>query len=150
MALTTILEAVKTAVETVAGIGPVMVYSRYTPSEKELTDTFSSAGVLRPWLITRESTASKDMGPQWSRDTHTVVLHGYRAVTSAAGSEQSLQDEAEAVRAKLRDETVRLLGGAGRIITPCSCRVFNAVMFANQILAWHAELVIQAEERIAP
>src|ERR1019366_9105765 len=103
MPLTTIIEAIVTLLQGVSGMGKVLDYSRYTASEKERIDTYVSAGVLNAWIVTRESTAAHDRGagPLNVRDQHKIVIEGFRAVASDAGSEQLHQDLVEAVRAKL-------------------------------------------------
>lgn len=149
MAISTIVSEIVTLLGQIAGIGKVLEYSRYTPGEKERLDTYASDGVLNCWIVTREATATRDRGAGTKniRDQHTVVIHGYRAVTSATGSEKLHQDLVESVRDKLHDNR-KLLGG-GWLSTPVSVRQFNAVMFFNAVLCWHAELVVVAEEKLA-
>ncbi len=148
MALGTIITEIVTLLAQVSGIGKVLDYSRYTSGEKERLDTYVSGGVLNAWIVTREATAARDVGagPKNIREQHSIVIHGYRAVTSAADSEKLHQDLVEAVRAKLHDNR-KLLGG-GWLSAPVSVRAFNTVMFFNAVLCWHAELVVTAEEKL--
>ena len=148
MALSTITTEIVTLLGQIAGIGKVLEYSRYTPGEQERLETYVSGGLLNCWIVTREATATRDRGAGGKniRDQHTIVIHGYRAVTSAVDSEKGHQNLVESVRDKLHDNR-QLLGG-GWLSTPVSVREFNAVMFFNAVLCWHATLVVVAEEKL--
>lgn len=147
MALSTITTEIVTLLGQIAGIGKVLEYSRYTPGEQERLETYVSGGLLNCWIVTREATATRDRGAGEKniRDQHTIVIHGYRAVTSAVDSEKGHQNLVESVRDKLHDNR-QLLGG-GWLSTPVSVREFNAVMFFNAVLCWHTTLVVVAEEK---
>ncbi len=152
MALKTILEDVQDKVQTVTGIGPVHLFFRSLMSEKEIVDAYvvdeaDGTHILRPWLITREAAEARDLGPQFTRDSQRIVMHGYRAIDSAADGLEKLQTEADAVRAVWNGNPAnRVATGICKYTSPCSLRVFNEVKFAG-VPCWHAELVITAEER---
>ena len=147
MPLTTIVESIVTLLQPVTGIGKVLDYSRYTASEKQRLDTYVSGGLLNCWIVTRESTAAHDRGAGSLnvRDRHTIVIEGFRAVSSAADSEKSHQDMVEAVRSQLHANR-KLPGGAGWLSTPVQVPQFNAVMFFHSVLSWHAKLTVIAED----
>ncbi len=147
MPLDNIVDAIVTLLRQVNGIGKVLDYSRYAPSEKERLDTYVSSGVLNCWIVTRESTAAHDRGagPLNVRDRHTISIEGFRAVTSASNSERLHQDLVEAVRSILHNNR-KLPSSAGWLSAPVQVQQFNTVMFFHAVLAWHAKLTVIAEE----
>ena len=147
MPLTTIVESIVSVLTPITGIGKVLDYSRYSPSEKDRIDTYVSGGVLNCWIVTRESTESHDRGagPLNIRDRHTIAIEGFRAVTAAANSEQLHQDMVESVRAALHNNR-SLPNAAGWLSTPVQVQSFRTVMFFHSVLAWHAKLTVIAEE----
>ncbi len=126
-------------------------YSRYTASEKERLDTYATGGLLNCWIVSMESTASHDRGAgeRNVRDRHTILIEGFRSVTSAPDSEAAHQEMVEAIRSTLHAN--RKLPGAGGGIAgwlsgPVQVQQFNTVLFFRSVLAWHARLTVVAEE----
>lgn len=149
MSLDTILDRVVAIVDNVSNVGPVLKYARYVTQEKDLEAVYTASGVLRPWIVTGGVIESRDLGPQYHRDRYQILIEGIRAVASDTDSESALQIESEAIRAALNDETNRLLSGDGRLVTPCTRREFNSVMFMGKVLCWHVVLITHAEEKLS-
>lgn len=148
MPLSDIVTEIVSLLGSIDGIGKVLDYSRYTASEKERNDTYVANGVLNCWIVSRSATAARDrgMGPKNIRSQHTILIEGFRAVTSAADSEKLHQDLAEKVRGKLHDN--RKLNGKGWLSSPVSVVQFAAAMFMGAVLCWYVKLQVTAEDTL--
>jgi len=145
--LKTILDATATLLRSVQGIGPVLVFWRALSDERAIKDAFLATDkILRPWIITREASEAKDLGPQNTRDASRILIHGYRAIDSTVDSEEKFQTEIEAVRAVFLVPANRVVAGVCKYTSPCNARIVNQVLFAG-VPSWHAELVVNVEAR---
>lgn len=148
MALDAIITEIGKLVAATTGAGAVLEYYRYTKSEQERNAAYLLPGVkeFHPSIVRRESSAARDRGAGADnvRDAHLIVVHCYRAMTSAADSEKKLQVFVEDLRKKLRANR-KLPAAAGWLSAPPQVRAFNEVMFTG-VVCWHAEVTVIAED----
>lgn len=111
----TIRAAIKLQLESVANIGKVNDYQRYSKNNSELqaqyVATISGSKQLRGWNIRR--TKTRETGPDVVGPkvvTHTWDIRGYMALDDSAATEKTFDDLIEAIRDAFRD--YETLGGA--------------------------------------
>jgi len=145
MTLTDTILAVKTILEGVSGVANVYDTVRNWQSEKEFREAARTpSGGLQFWMLSREATAARDLGPRFTARRHTLALHGYYAVSDAAGSERTFQALVEAVAAALAAD--RTLGATARHSGPAQVRAVD-FRIINNVLCHHAELALVVEDR---
>ena len=151
MPLTDMIDAVVTLVSSVPGIsgGAAKVYGywNYAETEAELKEKYVAGGIIHAWIVTRESLTAEDLGPNFRRDRHKIVIHGFRSLEKHPDGEQRHQELVEAVRAVFDPQGARHLpSNAGFIRTPVQVEDFGTAVFAGFGLCWYAKLSFEAEQ----
>lgn len=147
MALTDIINGIVGVINTVEGVGKVHAYRLYAADEAARKGLFVADGVLNTWSVTREQTPAHDRGagPVNVRRQHSILIEGFRAVTSAANSEQLHQERAEAIVVELENNR-KLPGGAGWLSGAIQVPQFGMAMFMMTVLSWYAKITVIAED----
>lgn len=151
MGLTNIIDEIVLLVQSVDGIsgGAAKVYGywNHVESEAEVKEKYVANGIIHAWVVTRESTAAEDLGPNYRRDRHKITIVGFRSAQKHADGEQRLQETAEGVRAVFDPQGARHLPNqAGFIRTPVQVEEVGAAVFAGFGLCWYAKLSFLVEQ----
>ena len=153
MALDAIKSSMKTAIETVTGIGTVHDYLRNWKGDQKLFhDQFKVAdtGKIHAWQMTRLSTTEKPHNQDNnSIRRHNLLVFGVHALEDSTATEKTFQDLVEAVCVKLRAESKQptpLSGTAWRMGLPQVDRVDHRKF--NNILVHACDITVWVDEWI--
>lgn len=147
MSLANNILALKTILEGIGGVANVYDVVRNWKTEKEFRKAARTAsGEIQFWLLTRESTEARDLGPQLTSRRHTIALHGYYGVNDSAASEKTFQALVESVAAVVGAD--RRLNSTARHSGPAQVRTVDFRVLSN-VLCHHAELALEVEEKPA-
>lgn len=147
MSLADNLTAIQAILQGVEGVANVYDTVRNWQSEKEFLDGAKTPGdTIQFWFLAREATSAKDLGPQFTSRTHTVVIHGYLGVKDAAASEKMFQAVVEEVCSALNAD--RKLDSTARHSQPAQVRRVDFRVLMN-VLLHHAELALAVEDKPA-
>jgi hypothetical protein len=153
MSLRKILNQSEVIASGVADSGKVYEHLVWSTDDADLAALFQDvSGKINTIMMTRESTASIDRGPNDNRDRHTIVLKWYRSASRAAdastATEDGFQDDVEAMRAAFnanRKLTDAQQAHNAKWCDPMQARMVTFVMFKG-VLCNYAELVFVAED----
>lgn len=153
MSLRKILDQTAVMAAAIANSGKVYKHLVWSTDDADLVSLFQdSQNRMNTIMITRESTASIDRGPNDNRDRHTIALKWYRSATRAAdastATEDTFQDDVEAMRTAFKSNRKLTDGNGVRQAIYCDpmiARLVSFVMFRG-VLCNYAELVFVAED----
>lgn len=142
MAEADIRTAIKAVLNTVADIGQVHDYERWTADEAAYNAAFVSSGQVRTWLVRRKGPVTEDIG---GVATHAYIIDGFMAVDDSAATEKTFNALVEAVRAAFRQDAT--LSGA---CVGADFLTVNAidVRMLGSVMCHHAELALTAYEEV--
>ncbi len=130
----------KTILESVADIGKVYDYERYTNTEAGARALFkteiSGQEQYRAWMISRRSASEQ---PKTTASPNVYVIRGFLGVSDAASTEKTMTLLVEAIRDAFRDDAT--MYNAGYAHEPVQVSMQDKRMF-GQLLCEHAELSI--------
>jgi hypothetical protein len=137
MSAQTAIAAVYALLKTVPGVGP-NVYDQIRFSNDDATFnalfvdavTNPAAPIVRTWMVSRESTPSKDEAMQAYRDTHNIVMTGFMSFQDGI-SEPIWQAQIDAIRAIFGAFANRHLGGLFDWSGPPQAEAVRVVFFRN-------------------
>ena len=154
MSLADIRTAMKTMLEAITpSIGSVHEYERWTIDPATFLLAFKDpiTGVIRAWMITRESTEEEilDVGGLTGNNLrrHQMLIKGYWGLQDPTGSEKSFQDAVERICTTFRPDatTTPLAPYVVGVSGPPQVRTVGHVQL-GEILCHYTEIVFQAVE----
>lgn len=136
MALVDIRTAIRTAMLTVANVGPVTAYEPFVRRQEDFKTFFKDGALayIQGWTITREASPERMRDAAHTNErTHVMVIRGYRAIDQDAvnPSEPAFQDLIEAVCNTLRAKENDQLDGTCLTCGPPSVRIFDPRAFGE-------------------
>ena len=155
MSLRGILDKSLVVAAAVANSGKVYKHLVWSVDDSEITVAalfVDAQARINTIMFTRESTKSIDRGPNDNRDRHTIVGKWYRSANRAAdassASEDSFQDDVEAMRTAFKNNRKLKDGNGVRQAIWCDPMEARLVAFVTfkGVLCNYAELVFVAED----
>lgn len=153
MSLRAIIDQTAVMASAVPNSGKVYKHLVWSTDDADIASLFQDNNQrINTIMITRESAASIDRGPNDNRDQHTIVLKWYRSATRAndasTATEDTFQDDVEAMRTAFKNNRKLTDGNGTRhaiFCDPMIARLVGFVMFKGA-LCNYAELVFVAED----
>lgn len=147
MALSEVIAAVATRLESVESVRNVYTYIREARDVKKFSDLFKdpAAGVIHTWMVTRSATAKRDDGTGCTRHIHDIKLLGYYSLNDKEASEAAFQQIVEDACAPFDSLQDRQYGGAFDWSQPVQVNGPTVLMYAN-VLVHAVELLHKVEE----
>lgn len=153
MSLRNILDQAAVIAGGVPNVGKVYKHLVWSTDDADIASLFQDgSGKINTIMITRESTASSDLGPNDNRDKHSILLRWYRSASRATdastATEDTFQDDVQAMCAAFKGNRKFTNGqGARQAIysDPMYARLVGFVMFKG-VLCNYAELVVVVED----
>jgi hypothetical protein len=149
MSLATIRAQIKTAMESVAGIGIVNDYEPLALRQEDFERFFRPPGesVVRGWSITREASSERDAVTELNLREHAMVLRGYQGLGADGLTEKAFQDLVELLCVRLRTEQRDQLSGEATLVAPPQVRIFEPRIFAG-FLVHYVEVTLRCTELV--
>jgi hypothetical protein len=149
MSLATIRAQIKTAMESVAGIGIVTDFEPALFRQEDFERYYKPVGesALRGWSITREASSERDAITEQNWREHAMVLRGYGAIGADGASETAFQDLVETLCVRLRSEQRDQLGQQATFVGPPQVRICEPRVFAG-FLVHYVEVTLRCTELV--
>lgn len=154
---TTILADIKAKMESIANIGIIHDYYRWSnnPAKFAALFSFTTSGKkhIRGWEITRVQVPERKGAVKVTLRHHKFMISGYMGVNDEDATDKIFQPLVDDVCEKFRDDPG---GGAWYYMngdepgnSPCQVQAIDVRIFGN-VLCHHADILLSVTEHIIP